>query len=266
MCPFWAGSPYELLVIPRTHEAHLQDSAPADLAAVGRAVRDALEQLRRLLGDVSYNLVFHTAPHRHNGPFHWHAHIWPKLVSIAGFERGTGVLINIVPPGVLGPGAPQGRRHAGLVRRVTRVYVSTLIDAAPSEVWQAVEPIERHVEWMTDADGDPVRGRRSGAASAPGSSATPRSGRCGSPTTWRSPSGTRARTMGVRHAGLVTGTGRFTLEPAVQGGTLFAWEEDLRFPWYLGGPVAGAVGGGQVMRRIWRHNLATLKHLIESGR
>jgi UDPglucose--hexose-1-phosphate uridylyltransferase len=54
--------------------------------------------MRRLLGDVSYNLVFHTAPHRHNGPFHWHAHIWPKLVSIAGFERGTGVLINIVPP------------------------------------------------------------------------------------------------------------------------------------------------------------------------
>jgi len=24
------------------------------------------------------------------------------------------------------------------------------------------------------------------------------------------------------------------------------------------------IGGGQVMRRIWRHNLATLKHLIES--
>jgi UDPglucose--hexose-1-phosphate uridylyltransferase len=98
VCPFWAGSPYELLVIPRTHDAHLQDSAPADLASVGRSVRDALESMRRLLGDVSYNLVFHTAPHRHNGPFHWHAHIWPKLVSIAGFERGTGVLINIVPP------------------------------------------------------------------------------------------------------------------------------------------------------------------------
>ena len=98
VCPFWAGSPYELLVIPRNHDAHLQESAPADLAAVGRAVRDALGRMRDLLGDVSYNLVFHTAPHRHGGPFHWHAHIWPKLVSVAGFERGTGVLINIVPP------------------------------------------------------------------------------------------------------------------------------------------------------------------------
>jgi UDPglucose--hexose-1-phosphate uridylyltransferase len=98
VCPFWAGSPYEMLVIPRSHEAHLQESAPADLAATGRAVRNALAHMRELLGDVSYNLVFHTAPHRHSGPFHWHAHIWPKLVSVAGFERGTGVLINIVPP------------------------------------------------------------------------------------------------------------------------------------------------------------------------
>jgi UDPglucose--hexose-1-phosphate uridylyltransferase len=98
VCPFWAGSPYELLIIPRSHDAHLQESVPADLAAVGRAVRDVLGQMRQLLGDVAYNLVFHTAPHRHGGPFHWHAHLWPKLVSIAGFERGTGVLINIVPP------------------------------------------------------------------------------------------------------------------------------------------------------------------------
>jgi UDPglucose--hexose-1-phosphate uridylyltransferase len=25
-------------------------------------------------------------------------HIWPNLVTQAGFERGTGVMINIVPP------------------------------------------------------------------------------------------------------------------------------------------------------------------------
>jgi UDPglucose--hexose-1-phosphate uridylyltransferase len=96
--PFWAGSPYELLVIPRDHRAHLHESEPSDLAAAGRAIRTALWMLRERLGDVSYNLVIHTAPHRHDGVFHWHAHIWPKLVTVAGFERGTGVHINIVPP------------------------------------------------------------------------------------------------------------------------------------------------------------------------
>jgi cation diffusion facilitator CzcD-associated flavoprotein CzcO len=98
VAPFWSGTPYELLVIPRTHEAHLQGSAPADLAAVGRTIRTALATMADQLGDVSYNLVFHTAPHHHGGVYHWHAHIWPKLSTTAGFERGTGVLINIVTP------------------------------------------------------------------------------------------------------------------------------------------------------------------------
>jgi len=25
-------------------------------------------------------------------------HVWPKLVTVAGFEQGTGVSINITPP------------------------------------------------------------------------------------------------------------------------------------------------------------------------
>ena len=96
--PFWAGSPYELLIIPRHHDLHLPDADDETLSAMGRAIRDALVHLTSALGDVSYNLVFHTAPHHHEGVFHWHVHLWPKLVTTAGFERGTGVLINIVPP------------------------------------------------------------------------------------------------------------------------------------------------------------------------
>jgi UDPglucose--hexose-1-phosphate uridylyltransferase len=42
--------------------------------------------------------VFHTAPAHHSGQFHWHVHLFPKLTTAAGFERGTGVMINIVAP------------------------------------------------------------------------------------------------------------------------------------------------------------------------
>ena len=98
LCPFWSGTPYEMLVIPTQHEGHLYDSPETALAAVGRAIRDALTMLADRLGDVAYNLVFHTAPHQHGNAFHWHAHLWPKLVTVAGFERGTGVMINIAPP------------------------------------------------------------------------------------------------------------------------------------------------------------------------
>jgi len=99
VAPFWSGSPYELLVLPRHHDAHLARSDPRDLAAVGRALRDVLGKLQRVVGDVAYNVVFHTAPHQHRDEhYHWHVHVVPRLTSVAGFEQGTGVLINIVAP------------------------------------------------------------------------------------------------------------------------------------------------------------------------
>jgi UDPglucose--hexose-1-phosphate uridylyltransferase len=100
VCPYWSGSPFELLIIPRSHDLHMTDSDERQLRAMGVGIRDGLAHLQSSLGDVSYNLVVHTAPHHYDGEFHWHVHIWPKLVTTAGFERGTGVLINIVPPEV----------------------------------------------------------------------------------------------------------------------------------------------------------------------
>ncbi len=98
VAPWWSGAPFELLVIPTQHEGHLHHASPRSLVATGRAIRDALARLRSLLGDVSYNIVFHTLPHRAGDPFHWHAHITPRVHSQGGFEQGTGVPINIVAP------------------------------------------------------------------------------------------------------------------------------------------------------------------------
>ncbi len=33
-----------------------------------------------------------------------------------------------------------------------RIAVSVEIDATPAAVWAVVEPIERHVDWMADAE------------------------------------------------------------------------------------------------------------------
>jgi uncharacterized protein YndB with AHSA1/START domain len=146
---------------------------------------------------------------------------------------------------------------------VTRIHVSTTIAAAPDDVWATIEPIERHVEWMADAaairfEGDQHRGTgtrfvcetRVGPLSLTDRMVV---------TEWEP-----GRAMGVRHDGLVAGTGRFTLTP-VEGGTTFAWDEVLRFPWFLGGPVGAAIGGRLVLRRVWQHNLDRLRDLVESG-
>ena len=87
-----------MLVVPRPHRARLHDATEADLASAGRALRTALVQLRRRVGDVAYNLVIHSAPYRTSGVFHWHIHVLPRIHSVGGFEQGTGVPINIMAP------------------------------------------------------------------------------------------------------------------------------------------------------------------------
>ncbi len=98
LCPFWSGTPYEMLLIPRSHEIHLYGASDADLAATGRSVQLALASLRERLGDVAYNVMFHSAPFRTTADFHWHVHVVPKISTRGGFEMGSGVLINVVPP------------------------------------------------------------------------------------------------------------------------------------------------------------------------
>jgi UDPglucose--hexose-1-phosphate uridylyltransferase len=98
ICPFWSAVPYEMLVIPREHFPHLHKSPTPDLLAVGEAIRRCLGRLAEAVGDVAYNIVFHSAPYRAGEPYHWHAHIWPKATTTAGFELGTGVAINVVSP------------------------------------------------------------------------------------------------------------------------------------------------------------------------
>lgn len=98
VCPFWSASPYEMLVVPRDHGGHLHGAGAAGLSAVGRALGDGLRRLRACVGPADYNLVFHSAPYGGRGGFHWHVHVVPKLTTPAGFESGTGVMVNVVAP------------------------------------------------------------------------------------------------------------------------------------------------------------------------
>lgn len=70
--------------------------------------------------------------------------------------------------------------------------------------------------------------------------------------------------MGVRHVGVVTGTGKFTLTPHL-GGTTFTWAEELNFPWWLGGKLGELVGAKLVMGMIWKRNLRELKKIVEAN-
>ena len=143
------------------------------------------------------------------------------------------------------------------------IRVSVEIDAPVQTVWDVVEPVERHVDWMADAVAIRFISSQTRGVGTEFFCDT----KVGpiklvdrmTITAWEP-----GRVMGVRHTGVVTGTGEFTLEPTQAGGTLFTWTEKLVFPWWLGGPLGALVGGQIVMKAIWRRNLRVLKKLVES--
>ena len=147
---------------------------------------------------------------------------------------------------------------------MSNIKVSIEIEATPEKVWQIVEPIERHVDWMHDAvairfTSDQKRGV--GTAFLCDTKVGPiRLTDKMEITEW-----VPGKAMGVKHIGIVTGTGVFTLEPLNNGArTLFKWEEKLVFPWFLGGPLGAFIGGKVVLRQIWKRNLRGLAALCKN--
>lgn len=143
-----------------------------------------------------------------------------------------------------------------------RIRVSTTIDLPRARVWDDVKDIASHVQWMEDAVA--IRftsSRRSGVGTAFDCDTKVGPLRLTDKmeiTEWKP-----RRVMGIRHVGVVTGTGRFTLGRRRRRRTRFTWEERLVFPWWMGGPL-GAEVGGTVLRLVWKRNLRNLKRRLEA--
>ena len=145
---------------------------------------------------------------------------------------------------------------------MTAIRVATVIDAPVERVWAVVEDISSHVCWMEDAVAIRFTSAQHAGVGASFDCDT-RVGRLRlvdrmQVTEWDPPHG-----MGIRHRGVVAGSGRFSLETAGSG-TRFSWEEDLVFPWWMGARVGG-VGAAPLLRRVWRRNLRNLKRLVEGS-
>jgi UDPglucose--hexose-1-phosphate uridylyltransferase len=59
-----------------------------------------LSKLYHGLDDPDFNYTVRTAPAECVGVryFHWYVSIIPRLTRVAGFELGSGMFINVVPP------------------------------------------------------------------------------------------------------------------------------------------------------------------------
>lgn len=96
--PFAAFVPYGMRVAHRSTRARFDEATDAEIGVVAIALRDALAALHGVLGEAPYNVVFRTAPPGPAGEFHWHVDVLPRTTLVAGFEEGTGLLVNVVAP------------------------------------------------------------------------------------------------------------------------------------------------------------------------
>ena len=142
------------------------------------------------------------------------------------------------------------------------INVSTTINTSIDEVWKEVSVLKNHTNWMKDAVNIEFLNEKTEGLGAEMKVLT----KVGpiklfdymTVTEW-----IEKKSIGVDHVGIVTGKGKFTLIELEEEKTKFLWEETLKFPIYLAGPI-GEFFGSPILKLIWRNNLKGLKELFES--
>ncbi len=99
-CPFASRSPFETWIIPKKHSSRFEDIAPQEINNFASIIRLTFAKLYNGLNDPAYNFYIHTSPCQSSPhtDYHWHLEIFPKLSIQAGFEMGSGIMINITRP------------------------------------------------------------------------------------------------------------------------------------------------------------------------
>lgn len=126
-------------------------------------------------------------------------------------------------------------------------------------VWDALADLESHVDWMKDAESiDFTSESRRGVGTV--MEVETRVGPLRTLDVIEVTGWNEGESIDVEHRGLVTGVGTLAVGPT-NGSTRVTWVEDLRFPWWLGGPLTAFLAK-PVLAAIWRGNLKRLEETI----
>jgi UDPglucose--hexose-1-phosphate uridylyltransferase len=98
--PYASKSPYECRILPKKHHCALGDIEEGEIEDFARVLRIILKKLYVGLNNPDYNFIIRSAPTddvdiKH---YHWYVVVIPKISTPAGFEIGSGIFINIIPP------------------------------------------------------------------------------------------------------------------------------------------------------------------------
>lgn len=96
IAPYCSRVPYELWIIPLQHVHHLSGFTREMLSSLGECLRFAISRLDATIPGLAYNYMFFQIEECRE--YHLNLRIQPVTSVAAGFERGTGIYINTMPP------------------------------------------------------------------------------------------------------------------------------------------------------------------------
>lgn len=95
-----ARFPIETWVYPKKHASQFENSSHEELQDLARVMSNVLQRMERNIPHIPLNFYIHTLPTMHAASlsYHWHLEITPRLANYAGYELGSGVIIDIISP------------------------------------------------------------------------------------------------------------------------------------------------------------------------
>ncbi|MCD6579764.1 galactose-1-phosphate uridylyltransferase [bacterium] len=108
LSPWAPRFPFETWILPLKHSHDFTTISKEEILELSQLMKRFFRTLQKILAnDFSFNLLLHDTPNlipqegywtTIRSDFHWHFEIIPRIVNITGFEWGTGVYINHLPP------------------------------------------------------------------------------------------------------------------------------------------------------------------------
>lgn len=92
--------PFETWILPKNHQSQFEETTKKNMLLFSEIVFKSLAMLNKTLDNPPLNFYIHTLPviHKDSASYHWHMEILPRLSTFGGFELGSEIIINVMPP------------------------------------------------------------------------------------------------------------------------------------------------------------------------
>lgn len=97
LCPFASRYAFQVWIVPRNSESKFVQSSTQANLELANLCRSYVGGLERLIDEPAYNLLVNLSPNSQPRDF-WFVEIFPRTTRAAGFELGSDVWVNPVPP------------------------------------------------------------------------------------------------------------------------------------------------------------------------